>query len=247
MNFIHPYLEIYFKPTELREEVEIPFYKEVVWIFLKNLDSRLKLLQHRLNINFTNDTPTREFWQFGSIFMYDIKLDKQFFKDAGELEKREKLLDIIYLAFSILGKEYEWNQTAIEDAYIKSKPEINKFEYYTEFKINRNKKYSGQLRLQLFGNELQIVAIIKNNHDGKCLNFNLLNTDEGNLSWYRRIKKFGWLDNNKFGLKFIDGDLWIVLDVENNVVKDIVKPKKSTLGKINELMVELKKPAYKTV
>jgi hypothetical protein len=109
MNFIHPYLEIYFEPSELREEVEIPFYKEVAWIFLKNLDRRLKLLQHRLNINFTNDTPTREPWRFGSIFMYYIKLDKQFFNEAGELEKREKLLDIIYLAFSILGKAYEWD------------------------------------------------------------------------------------------------------------------------------------------
>ena len=56
MNFVNPYIEIYFRPDTLRVDNNIPFYKEVSWTFLKNIENRLKLFQHRVNIVIVDST-----------------------------------------------------------------------------------------------------------------------------------------------------------------------------------------------
>jgi hypothetical protein len=54
INFINPLLEIYCRPEELRSKLSISFYREILWIFLKHLDNRLKMFQHRINIVFVD-------------------------------------------------------------------------------------------------------------------------------------------------------------------------------------------------
>jgi hypothetical protein len=58
------------------------------------------------------------------------------------------------------------------------------------------------------------------------------------------FKEFGWLDNKRFGLKFLTGDLWIVFNIENGQVEVVRRPKKFDLKKIEDYLTELKKPAY---
>lgn len=245
MNFVNPYIAIYFRPDTLRVNNNISFYKELSWTFLKNIENRLKLFQHRVNIVIVDSEPLKKTMKFGSIYEYNIKLEKPF-NAIPEIEKRKKLLDIIYEAFKLLGAENNWDLNVIEDAYLKSFNQIDKFEYLTENKLNRNKEFYGQLRLTLQGNVLTFHVEV--NHLTKNITelFRLFEASEDNLSWNRMFKEFGWLDNVRFGLKFLAGDLWIVINVENGQVEEFKRPKKFDLKKIEDYLTELKKPAYNT-
>jgi len=246
MNFVNPYIEIYFRPETLRTRNNIPFYKEVSWTFLKNVGNRLKLFQHRLNIVITDTEPLKKTMKFGSIYEYSLKLDKSF-NEIADSEKRRKLLDLIYDAFKLVGVENNWDISVIEDAYIKSLNQIDKFEYLTEIKLNRNKQLSGQIKLTLEGNVLTFhVEVCHINKNTKEI-FKLFELSEDNFSWNRMIKEFGWLDNVRFGLKLLSGDLWIMINVENGQVEEFKRPKKFDLKKIEDYLTELKKPAYNTV
>jgi len=243
MNFINPYIEIYFRPDILRTKNSIPFYKEVSWTFLKNIDKRLKLFQHRLNIVIVDTEPLQKTMKFGSVYEYYLKLDRPF-NDIIDVEKRKMLLDIIYSAFKKLGTENNWDLNVIEDAYLKSLNQIDKFEYSTETKLSKDKQLKGQLKLTLKENVLTFhVEVIHLTNSSKEI-FKLFDTSEDNLSWDRMFKEFGWLDNKRFGLKFLTGDLWIVINIENGQVEVARRPKKFDLKKVEDYLTELKKPAY---
>jgi len=246
MNFINPYTEIYFRPQSLKTENHLPFYKEVIWIFLKNLDNKLKLFQHRLNIVFTDTEESRKTMKFGSIYEYRQRIEKPF-NEIQESEKRRKLLEIVYQAFVQIGTENNWDLDVIENAYLKSINEIGVFEYFTDNKISKNKQLSGQIKMDLKGNSLTFFALINEINSDTTRHFKLLETSEDNLSWHRMFKEFGWLDNQKFGLKLLSGELWIVLNFENGEVEEIKRPKKLELKKIEDVLNDLKKPAYNSV
>ena len=244
MNFINPYIEFYFADDEIKSDNNIKFHKEVSWTFLKNINNRLKLNRHRLNIEFVNEKPLHETIKFGSIFIYQLKLEKPF-NEIIESEKRRKLLDIIYTAFLKLGVVNNWDLEIIEDAYLKSLEEIDHFEYSTEIKLQKNKQYYGQLKLTLVKNKLTFNAEIIDltNHSNKI--YKLLETNEDNLSWNKMFKDVGWLDNDRFGLKFLNGDLWIVVNMVTEQVEELIRPKKFDLKKIEELLLAINKPPYK--
>lgn len=243
MNFINPYTEIYFRPQSLKTENYLPFYKEVIWIFLKNLDNRLKLFQHRLNIVFTDTEDSKKITKFGSIYEYRQRIEKPF-NEIEEQEKRRKLLEIIYRAFIEVGTENKWDLSVIENAYLKSINEIGVFEYFSENKTSKNKKLSGQIKMVLKGNSLTFYALINEISSDSTRLFKLLETSEDNLSWHRMFKEFGWFDNQKFGLKLLSGELWIVLNFENGEVEEIKRPKKLELKKIEDVLNDLNKPEY---
>lgn len=243
MNFVNPFIEVYFNPEKSKAENNIPFYKEVCWVYLKNIDNRLKLFQHRLNIEILDAAPLRKTMKFGSIYRYSLMLDHPF--NAMSLaHKRRKLLDIVYEAFTVLGNENNWDLNVIEDAYQKSITQLDRFEYYTESKLNRNKKISSQIELTLNGNWLSIHANIYFLDTNEKQRIKLLDSSEDNLSWRRMFKEYGWYDNVRFGLKFLKGDLWIVINTESGKVEEITKPNKFDLKKIETYLEELKKPAY---
>lgn len=244
MNFVNPYISVYYNPESLHAENKIPFYKEVCWVFLKNLDNRLKLFKHRLNIEIVDTVPLRTTMKFGSIYGYILKLDKPFNKII-ESEKRRKFLDIVYEAFMAIGVENNWDLDVIEDTYKKSLTQIDRFEYLTEGKLNRTKKNFGQIELTLNGNCLTVHAVIHQISTNQKEKIKLIDTDEGNLSWSRMFKEFGWLDNTKFGLKFLSGDLWIVLNIENGQIEEFKRPKSYDLKKIEDYLENFKKPWHK--
>ena len=239
MNFINPFISLYFRPTKLYDRTYFPFENEIFWGFLKNLDNRLGLYRHRVNIVFVNDEVKAIPARYGSIFEYEKKFDKAW-GELREQSKRKLLLDIVYEAFTAIGKKFDWDLDVIEDAYIKSITEVGQFKYVTASKNNRSKTLSGQIRLVLTGRELTISAIITDNKNDSEKIFRLLTTDEDTLSWEQRIRKFGWYDNQKFGLKFLSGDLWILINVDNGQIQEIKTPKKASIEKIEKYLIELK-------
>lgn len=243
MNFLNPFIEVYFYPEKLKAENIIPFYKEVSWIYLKNIDNRLKLFQHRLNIEIIDAVPLRKTMKFGSIYRYTLMLDQPF-NALSDVDKRRRLLDIVYEAFKVLGDENNWDLNVIEDAYQKSITQLDRFEYYTESKLNRSKQISGQIELTLNGNWLSIHAIMYYLDANQKQKIKLFESSEDNLSWGKVFKEFGWYDNVRFGLKFLKGDLWIVINTESGNAEEIIKPKKFDLKKIEKYLEELKKPGY---
>lgn len=243
MNFVNPYIEIYFNPKTLKAENNIPFYKEVSWIYLKNLDNKLRLFQHRLNIEIIDRVPLRKTMKFGSVYCYTLMLDQPF-NTLSDTDKRRKFLDIIYEAFNVVGDENNWDLDVIEEAYKKSLNQLDRFEYFTKSKLNRNKQSSGQIELTLNGNWLSIHANIDLLTTNQKKRIRLIDTGEHNLSWSRMFKEFGWYDNFKFGLKFLKGDLWIVINTENGQVEELIKPNRFDLKKIETYLDELKEPAY---
>lgn len=246
MNFVNPYIEIYFNSQTLKDENNIPFYKEVCWTFLKNIDNRLKLFKNRLNIEISDNKPLKNTMKFGSIYRYTLKLDKSF-NETVNSDKRRKLLDIIFEAFNTIGTENNWELEVIEDAYKKSLEQLDKFEFITENKLNRSKNKSGQIELTLDGNWMSIHANIYQLGTNRNEKTKLLDTSEYNLSWNRMFKEFGWHDNSKFGLKFLKGDLWIVINTENGQVEELIKPNKFDSKEINTFLEELKRPAFQSL
>ncbi len=243
MNIINPYTEIYFRPESLKTENHLPFYKEVIWTFLKNLDNKLKLFQHRLNIVFIDTEDTKRTMKFGSIFEYRLRLERPFNK-IEESEKRRQLLKIIYQAFIQVGTENKWDLNVIENAYLRSINEIGAFEYLTDDRINKTKQLSGQIKMELRENLLTFYIVFKEIKNDTVKLCKLLETGEDNLSWRRMFKEFGWLDNQRFGLKFLTGDLWLIVNFETGQVEEFKRPKKFDLKKIEDYLFELKKPAY---
>lgn len=244
MNFINPYLEIYFRPDSFREQNNISFYKEVCWTFLKNIDNRLKLFQHRINIVISDIEPTKKTMRFGSIYECSWKLSQPF-NDFPEIKKREKLLCLIYESFKLLGDEYNWDLNVIDDAYLKSTNQIENFEFRTENKLNRNKQLLGQIKFLLEKNTVTFFVEINEVSQKSNDVVKLFETSEDNLSWNRMFKEFGWFDNARFGLKFLNGELWIVLNIENGKVEELKRPKKFEIKKIDSYLEILKRPAYK--
>ena len=47
-------------------------------------------------------------------------------------------------------------------------------------------------------------------------------TDEDTLAWKERIKEFGWNESQRFGLKFLSGDLWILTNVDNGALSHLL-------------------------
>jgi len=243
VNFVNPYIEVYFNPEKLKAENKIPFYKEVCWIYLKNIDNRLKLFRHRINIELIDFVPVSKTMQFGSVYKYTLMPDQPF-NALGSADKRRKFLDVVYEAFKELGKENNWDLIVLEDAYQKSIPQLDKFEYYTESKLNRSKQISGQLELTLDGNWLSFHAIFCYLETNQKQKIKLFDSSEDNLSWGRMFKEYGWYDHVRFGLQFLKGDLWIVINTESGNVEEIIRPNWFDLQKIEAYLEELKKPAY---
>lgn len=237
MNFINPYITIYFEPKTLIELYKLPFEKEVIWIFLKNLNNRLKLSRYcRVNIYITNVEVLKPINKCGTVYEYTFHLIKPFeTTSAGRLE----FLEVLYEAFKNIGIQYNWDLEILKDTYIKSKLEVNKFEYFSENKFNRKKNLMGNIFFTLNGNMLEVHAGIKNNSENSINNISLFVTDEDNQSWFGLIREFGWYDNLRFGLKFLNGDLWIVVNSETLEIEKLIQPKKNGLNKIEEFLEQL--------
>lgn len=239
MNFLNPYISIYFKPDKLYLENSLSFEREVYWTFLKNLDSRLGLRRHRLNLVFTNNVDTEQVSKIDSIYTYN-KLLTESLKTGTEQEQRLKLLDIIYEAFIAVSKKFSWDLAVIQDAYLKSISEINHFEYVSKWKANRIKTFNGRIKLDLQKRLLTISVIIVDKVNSTTKQFTLLKTDEDNFSWNKHIKEFGWYDNNKFGLKFLSGEYWIFVDLEKDELVEFKNLKTTTEKQFTNFLRELK-------
>ena len=239
INFLNPYPSIYFNPKELSSTLAIPFNREIFWLFLKHLDNRLKMFNHRVNIVLTDkdDIPTNQ--KFASTYEHTLKIDAVMFQEKDDLEKKKMLLDIIYNAFSSLAKDYNWNNEIITDAYNKALKDNYTFLYSTEYKISRNKKNKANINISLNNRIAIINTLITDVASNACKEIELLKTDEDNISWYRRVKEFGWLNKTRFGLKFMDGELWMVINIENNEREIIITPKKRSKEKIETVLKEL--------
>lgn len=243
LRFINPYVSFYFESESLKFRNPIPFEKEVAWTFLKNLDSRLKLFKHRLNIVFVDSVPYSETRQFGSIYEFR-KFLEQPFEEQEESANRIRLLEIIYEAFMNLGKENSWDLDAVDDSYAKSKGQIERFEHSTESKKSQDRKYSGRLLFSLKGNLLTFKAEVTKLVSNERIEYVLLETDEDNLSWSRMFNHFGWMDNSRFGFKFLGGDLWVVFNIETLEIEEVKKPKKFNPVELENYLLQLKKPVY---
>ena len=238
MNFLNPLPEIYFaEPLPKGVNPRPAFYKEVFWIFLKNLDNRLKLFKHRLNIEFTTAEVKKSVMKYASIYQYNVHISN--LEKLSEIS-RIGLLDIVYSAFKNIGTEYQWDIDVIEDAYQKSLNEINApVEYTTNQKINKIRKSKAHLLLTLKAYTLTFNACIKSGN-GTTETFKLLETNEGNFSWVKMFKEFGWYDNDRFGLKFLKGDLWLVINLETEKIEELINPKYHTQSQIDSFIKQLK-------
>jgi len=236
MNF-NPYLTIYY--PDLKNE-ELSFDREIGWIFLKNLDNRLGLRQHRVNITIEDSNSVnynRRF--FKSIFEHFIGIDWKEFQSKDMQDKKIQLLKIIYNGFLSLAEEFDWDKEIIIDTYSKSLNDNYLFNYKTEPKMNRQKKIESYIKLDIHGSIAKISAIAMNKITNETTIKELLITDEDNLSWWREIREYGWLDNSHFGLKLKKGEIWLTLNVETKEIKNIFKPKNKTLEQLETFMTEL--------
>jgi hypothetical protein len=240
MNFINPYTSIYVETKELQFYAAFPFYREVIWTFLKHVNNKLGLFKHRVNITFVDSNQQSGTESYASIYNYKTKLEEGDFLTKTEEERRDILLNIVYRAFSVLAKEHGWNGEIIDRAYQKSKDENGIFGFQSAIKSSRSRNYTGALLFILEDRNLIIHCAIQDKSNNSFFKAKLLETDEDNFSWKRWIKEYGWYDNNRFGLKFLNGDYWIVYDIQNQTVEELINPNKNSIKEIENCKRELK-------
>lgn len=240
MNFINPYTAIYTEAKGHQFYSAFPFYREVIWNFLKHLNNKLGLFKHRVNIMFVDSDQESGTATFDSIYDYRITLDEGYFLTKTEEEKRDILLDVVYEAFSALAKEHGWDREVIDQAYQKAKEDNSGFNFLSAYKSSRDKNHTGALAFELEERDLYIYCAVQNKLGESLPRIKLLETDEDNFSWYRRIKEYGWYDNNRFGLKFLNGDYWIVCDIQNQRIEEIINLKKHSMREIESYKREIK-------
>ena len=239
MHFINPYISFYTEAKGFQFYSAFPFCKEVAWTFLKHLGNKLGLFRHRVNITFVDSAIQTGTRRFGSIYDYRIKVDEPLLLTRTEEERRDLLLNIIYEAFCALANEYAWDLKAIDQAYQKAKNENRGFNFLSAYKSSRDRNHTGALAFELVESNLKIYCTVQDKTSNSLLRFKLIETDEDNFSWSRRIKEYGWYDNNRFGLKFLNGDYWIVYDVLNQKTGEIICPKKHSMKEVESFKREL--------
>ena len=239
MNFINPYIEIYYRPESLKERFDISFYKEILWLFLKNLDNRLKMYKHRVNIVFVDSESLTGSFRFGSIYENRVFINITDFEKQNEYNKRKTLLEIVYNTFIELANVNGWDKDIIKDAYKKSMKDNYQFSYQTDFKTNRNKEARGNIKLSLTENAVTLTAKVEKTNSDEKIESDLLIIGEHIISWHRLIREFGWYDNSRFGLKFLSGQLWILVNLENMQTETIINPKKRLRSDIELFLNEL--------
>jgi len=198
------------------------------------------MFKHRVNLNIEDlcDCPSN--FRFGSIYEYNTNLDIEHFKQLDEQSKREKILQLLYSAFISLANEFDWDKELINDAYTKSIQDKFQFVYYTDFKVNRNKKYQGRIRINLVETIVKFTAEVLDLETKDLREKELLQTEEWNFSWWRSIREFAWIDSENFGLKMMKGEAWITTNIITNEVREIFNPKKRDLNQLENFIAQLK-------
>ncbi len=248
MNFLNPLITIYFRHEKLQEKLAIPFHKEILWLFSKNLNNGLKLFQSRVNIIFVDSKTDVGIKKIASIYEYHLFENIEIFKELDEDGQKRRLLELIFQAFMELASKFNWNKSVIKTAFEKSLEEHCRFVYYTDYKLNQNKKDKARIAITLDKN---IVTFYSEIYDAELQDLSsteLLSTGQENFSWKGKIRDYGWLNKSKFGLKLMKGELWIVTDKNNSTIEEIINPKKYKIGDIADFLAELReKPAYNNI
>jgi len=242
MNFLNPYIEIYLRKPGANQHELISFYREVLWLFSKNLNNRLRMYQHRVNILIEDGYEIPRNFRFGSIYEYRTTIDIETFRHLDNISQRKEILEIVYKGFVSLAKEYNWDLDAINEAYKHSIEENFEFIYYTDFKLSSNKKYKGRIRINLEERLATFTSELISLENEELLSTVLLKTDEGNFSWWKYLREFGWMDQDNFGLKIMKGEIWITANTTTNKVIETFQPKKSTINLLVGFLEELKEP-----
>ena len=248
MNFLNPLITIYFRPQELQEKLSISFYREILWLFSKNLQNGLKLFQSRVNIIIVDSESDIGVKKVGSVYEYHHFESVEEFQELDEDGRKKRVLEIVFQAFMELASKFDWNKDVIKTAFDKSLQEGCRFIYRTDYKLNRNKKDKARIAITLNKNLVTFYSEIHNEELQELTSLELLSTMQENFSWKGKIRDYGWLNKTRFGLKLMKGELWIVSDKDNSKLEEIMNPKKYKMADIVDFLVELKeKPAYNNI
>ena len=242
MNFLNPLLEIYLRYPNVNQDDIMPFYREVLWLISKHLNNRLKMFKHRVNIEIEEVHSNPRNFQFGSIYAYQTCIDIEEFVNLDELSKRKTLLELIHTGLLSLATEHNWNKEIIDDAYNKSIKDNYQFVYHTDFKLSRNKKQKGRIRINLNERLATFTSEIVNIDSNETSTQLLLETEQGNFAWWRSVKDFGWMDSNNFGLKLMKGEIWLTSNPDLDKTSVDFKPKKSKKVELESFLTQLQEP-----
>jgi len=242
MNFLNPYIEIYLHdPNENQHEI-MPFYREVVWLFSKNLDNGLKMFQHRVNIDIKGSREKIVNLKFGSIYTHHTGINIKESKQLNEHSKRKAILELVHSAFISLANQFNWDKEVINHAYQESINENFQFVYYTDFKVSRNGKFKGRIRINLKERLTTFTSELCEVGSSDFHLVKLLETEQGNFGWWKSIRDFGWMDPDNFGLKLMQGEIWIVDNTNSLEVREVFKPSKNSPSRLDNFLLRLKEP-----
>ncbi len=218
----------------------MPFSTEVAWIFLKNLDNKLPKEVQRVNILFTTEREHQKTLKLGKVYEYYHSLNTSIPESTDTSASRQHFLEILSTAFSMLGNEFGWDLEAIHLAISRTEKQLQGFEYVSGYRTNSNKEFTARLKLTLSQQKLLVKAVVTGVEDNLSKEYNLLICNEKHFSWHQSIKEFGWYDEQHFGLKFFQGDLWIVVNIHSGHVQEIMKDRPRKRKKMELFLRDLK-------
>ena len=198
------------------------------------------MFQHRVNIEIEEGFEEPRNFRFDSIYAYKTSLNIENFKQLDELSQRKEILELVHKGFISLADEYDWDTNAITDAYNQSIEDNYEFVYRTDFKLSRNKKFKGCIRINLEVRLTTFTAELVNIQTEELLTTQLLQTEQGNFAWWRSVREFGWLDSDNFGLKLMKGEIWITANTKTAELNETFKPKKSSNKMLEGFLKQLK-------
>ncbi len=200
------------------------------------------MFRHRVNIEIEDGYEEPRNFGFESIYAYRTSIDIESFKQLDELSQRKKLLELVYKGFISLANEFGWDTDAIADAYNQSIEDNYEFDYRTDSKLSRNKKFKGCIRITLTGRLTTFTSELLNIQTEELQSTQLLQTEQGNFAWWRSIREFGWMDSDNFGLKLMKGEVWITANTHSAELRETFKPKKSSKKLLKGFLKQLKEP-----
>jgi hypothetical protein len=181
-------------------------------LFSNNLDYNKTLFGKRVNIHLGDEERIHTDGSIKSIWVKNITKTAVEFSD---LEKINAFLKVIYHSVMTIAEVEGWDTKSFEKAYKLSIADNGNLVWYSKPKSNRNRSLKGRIKFSLDKDgKVPVIAQFLDTNLNPQFEIPIIDTFLHFVDWERVFEKPIWLDNEKFGFRFMKSQLLIYADTQ---------------------------------
>lgn len=224
-----PYISIY-----LENKKDEAWFGETLenatLIFSKNVSPNKYFARKRLNIWLSNRSHIDTQGSIKSIWIINT-FDTS--TELPELEKIEKLLYIIYQSFLTIAQIEGLDTDTYEKAYQLSLADKGKFVWYSDLKSNKIKSLKARIKITLEKDKkVPVVAQFFDKSGNLITEILIIETFSMYINWDRVFDYPVWIDNEKFGYRFLNEELLLYANFKTGLGETIIAQDKVELEEL---------------